>query len=301
MPELPEVETVRRSLIKHLIGRTIEEVEVFLPKIIRYMEVAQFQESLKNQQFLAIERRGKYLLAHLSKGWTLVVHLGMTGRLYYLPVDKGQPLSSTSLPLTPSSLPLTKGSEAPRHVHAILSLDNGGSLVYHDYRQFGYLTLSRTNETMCLKGLKELGPEPLEDKFSLPVLQRGVQGRKAKIKQLLLDQRLVAGIGNIYADEILFTAGLHPERSGGSLTDAELKKLYRSIRYVLQKGIEFRGTSINDYVDGEGHPGEFQHHLQVYQRTGQACTRCSSVIQRVKLGGRSSHFCPQCQTEPAKI
>jgi len=183
----------------------------------------------------------------------------------------------------------------PRHVHAVLSLDDGGLLIYHDLRQFGYLTVCRTGDFAVLKGLQNLGPEPLGEEFQLEALQAALRGRKVRIKQLLLDQGLIAGIGNIYADEILFEAGLHPERTGASLTPEESEGLYRAIRKVLQKGIELRGTSISDYVDGDGQPGEFQNYLQVYRRTGQECRCCSSIIQRVKVGGRSSHYCPQCQ------
>lgn len=279
LPELPEVETVRRSLTPHLTGRSITEVQIFLPKIVRYLTVDEFKQQLLGQRFLKLDRRGKYLLARLTGGWTLVVHLKMTGRLIY----------------GPPGLVINRDGGAWCHLHAAFSLDNGGVLVFHDLRQFGYLTLIQTEDCLSLKGLKDLGPEPLGQEFTLNWLEKKVQGRKAKIKQLLLDQTIVAGIGNIYADEILYAAKLHPERIGASLTADELARLYQSIRSVLQQGIDCRGTSISDYVDGEGQPGEFQNYLQVYRRTGQDCRHCASVIQRLKVGGRSSHYCPQCQ------
>jgi formamidopyrimidine-DNA glycosylase len=271
---------------------TINEVKVLLPKIIRYRETEDFVQLLKGRQFLNLERRGKYLLAHLSDGWTLVVHLGMTGRLIYCAEGLNGFITGDIQNTSNAS-----DSKVPRHVHAILTLDDGGLLIYHDLRQFGYLTVCPTAEFALLKGLCRLGPEPLGEEFKLEALQTRLKGRKVRIKQLLLDQGLIAGIGNIYADEILFEAGLHPEKTGASLTLGELEVLYQSIRKVLQKGIELRGTSISDYVDGVGQPGEFQDHLQVYQRTGLKCHCCSSIIQRVKVGGRSTHYCPQCQGE----
>ncbi len=285
MPELPEVETVRRSLEPHLVGLKITRVQILLPKIVRHLPSERFQQILTGREFQALARRGKYLLAQLDEGWTLVVHLGMSGRLIYAPAGEncfGE-----------------HGQTIPRHVHAVITLDDGGLLYYHDLRQFGYLTVCRTGEFTAIKGLQNLGPEPLGEEFKRETLQAALCGRKGRIKQLLLDQNLIAGIGNIYADESLFAAGIHPERTGDSLTLEEFEKLYQAIRKVLQQGIEYRGTSITDYVDGEGQPGDFQNCLQVYRRTGQECLCCAGVIQRVKVGGRSSHFCPHCQPKRA--
>lgn len=295
MPELPEVETVRRTLAPHLIGQRVMEVKIFLPKIVRYLNAEKFNEILTGKSFLEINRRGKYLLCHLSEGWTLVVHLGMSGQLIYFFGDPIEfDLENRSFSHRDIESELSK-AKFMRHVHVIMQLDKQGFLIYHDIRRFGYLTVCPTVEHLSLKGIRDLGPEPLDDNFKLDILKRQFKTRKGKIKQLLLDQHLVAGIGNIYADEILFNAGIHPLRTGDSLTLKEFKRLYAAIRVILQKGIELNGTSISDYVDGEGWPGSFQEELKVYQREGKPCCNCSSIIERIKLGGRSAYFCPLCQ------
>ncbi|NPV27588.1 MAG: DNA-formamidopyrimidine glycosylase [Firmicutes bacterium] len=273
MPELPEVETVKRTLEKKIVDRVITEVEVALPKIVQGLSPMEFSERLVGQKILGIDRRGKYLLTSLSNGQTLVTHLKMTGRWLYTAAD----------------VPQTK------HTHVVFTLDNGHQLRFQDLRQFGYMLLVPRGELHQVPGLNELGVEPLGDEFTREYLAEITGPRKTKIKQLLLDQTLIAGIGNIYADEILFTAGLHPERVSNSLSPAEINRLYAAIRQVLAAGVEHRGTSVSDYVDGEGRPGEYQHYLQVYAREGQACPRCGQVIHRLKVGGRSSYHCPNCQ------
>lgn len=273
MPELPEVETVKRSLAKRVVGRVVADVEVNLPKIIRGLGPAEFKERLVGRKILGMSRRGKYLLTSLDNGQTLITHLKMTGRWLYSKGDE----------------PLAK------HTHVVFTLDNGDQLRFQDLRQFGFMHLVPDQELDQVSGLAALGVEPLSPGFTREYLAEALKRRKIKIKQFLLDQTIIAGIGNIYADESLFAAGIHPERVAASLTDEEIDRLFASIRRVLEAGVAYRGTSVSDYVDGEGQPGEYQNFLNVYAREGKACPVCGAPILRYKVGGRSSHHCPNCQ------
>lgn len=273
VPELPEVETVKRSLEARLRTKKILGVEILYGGVIQGIEPHVFQNTIANRTIESLDRRGKYLLFHLSGGYVLVIHLRMTGQLLYV------------LPSFPDN----------KHLHLIFQLDDGYELRYVDMRKFGKIYLIPRAEISDIKGLAGLGPEPLGGDFSLEKLSSVLEGRTGKIKTILLDQEVVAGIGNIYADEILFDAGLHPERRGSSLTEEETRHLYHSIREILARGIAYRGTSIRDYVDGDGRNGSFQELLRVYGREGKLCPVCGSVIVRQKIGGRSARFCPCCQ------
>ncbi|NLY53742.1 MAG: DNA-formamidopyrimidine glycosylase [Firmicutes bacterium] len=278
MPELPEVETVRRSLLAHLPGLTITGVDVRLPRLIKYPAVSEFTTELKGQTFLDIQRRGKYLKFIMSGGQTLVIHLRMTGQLRYACPDN----------------PL------PRHTHVIFNLSDGWELRFTDMRQFGAMYLASHAEIGQVAGMDRLGWEPLEH-FPLAEFCQELARRSAKIKSLLLNQHFIAGIGNIYADEGLFAAGIHPEQPAKSLTAEQGERLHTALVQVLRAGVQMRGTSFSDYVDGLGRSGDFQHQLAVYGREGQACPRCGTQIQRIKVSGRSSHFCPCCQSAPEQI
>lgn len=274
MPELPEVETVVRSLERHLSGLTITAVDLVMPEVIRSPKPEQFIEQITGKQFQKkLGRRGKYLLIHLSDGLTLVIHLRMTGRLIYCEAD----------------LPMEK------HTHVIFHLDNGKQLRFADVRRFGRLQLVPTAEVSGLSGLKDMGPEPLDQEFTREFLKKELRRRRTRIKSLLLDQCFVAGLGNIYADEALYRAKIHPERLAPDLTTREAAVLHKAIIEVIAGGIEHRGTSFRDYVDGEGRPGSFQHHLKVYNREGLPCSHCGRPIERIKVAGRSSYYCPSCQ------
>lgn len=275
MPELPEVETVRRSLAPQIIGKNIKRVEIRLPRMVKGCPPEYLVGNAAGRKINRIDRRGKFLLLRLSQGYTLVVHLGMTGRLYY----------TREVPY----------GGFPKHTHAVFHLDDGGFVVYCDPRQFGRLVLARDPEEV-IEALHHMGPEPLGRSFSPEYLADVLKGRRGKVKQLLLDQNLIAGIGNIYADEALFDAGIHPERRGESLSEEEVARLYHSVRRVLNKGIRHRGTTISDYVDGRGVPGEFQNKLKVYGREGEPCPRCDGTIHRIRVAGRSSYYCPLCQS-----
>jgi len=275
MPELPEVETVRRSLEPNLLGKKIIKVEVNLPKLIKIPagDVQGFKNSLIGSTFKEIKRRGKYLLFIFDNDMTMVIHLRMTGRLLY--VEKDVPVQ--------------------KHTHLIFSLDDGHELRFHDIRQFGLIYLVPSQEIHLIEGLRTMGPEPLSEDFSLQCFQDALKGKKQRVKVFLLDQRCVAGIGNIYADEILFQAGIHPDETVDKLTPEKEKALWEAIKDRLEAGVEHRGTSIKDYVDGFGQAGTFQYQLRVYGKAGQACPKCGTQIERIKVGGRSTAYCPNCQ------
>ena len=276
MPELPEVETVKKTLEKSLVGLTITGVDIKMPKIIREPAPEVFAHSATGKKITRLGRRGKYLLIHLAGGSVLVFHLRMTGRLVYAGAD----------------------APSPRHTHVIFHLSNGHELRFADTRQFGRVMLAPARELDRVKGLKDLGPEPLGRDFTRGFLRREIKRKRVRLKSLLLDQTFIAGLGNIYADETLHRCRLHPERIAGTLSTREVASLHRSIIDVLKEGIANRGTSMRDYVDGDGREGNYQTLLRVYNREGQCCPHCGTAIARIKVGGRSSYFCPICQKNP---
>jgi formamidopyrimidine-DNA glycosylase len=265
MPELPEVETVVRGLRGPLVGRTFTGITVLWPKAIATPSAEEIKQRLPGQRIEAINRRAKYLRLTLSGGDMLFLHLKMSGNLLVLPAAD---------PLDP-------------HVRTIFDLDNGHQLRFRDTRKFGRVYLVNNPTTVIGK----LGPEPLADDFTGEDFKALFPRRKGRLKPLLLNQEFIAGIGNIYADESCFAAGLDPRRHVNTLSDGELDKLYRSIRQALNYGIMHKGASLDDVYRG----GAFQNHFQVYGRTGKPCPRCGALIQRIVLGGRSTHFCAQCQ------
>ena len=271
MPELPEVETIVRGLRPDLAGRVILSAAVDWPNTVANLSVEAFCQRIARQRIEAVSRRGKYITFQLSGGDWLLIHLKMTGHLQMMPKD----------------------AALDKHVRAVFHLDDDRQFVFHDLRKFGRLHLTDDPEAV----LGNLGPEPLADDFTLKVFAARLQRRRGRLKPLLLNQRFVAGLGNIYADEALFAAGLHPQRIADTLSDDEIAALYGAMRRVLQQGVENRGTTLSDgsYRDAQGEAGSNQAHVCVYGRSGQPCLRCSSPIQRIVLGGRSAHFCPHCQ------
>jgi len=273
MPELPEVETVKRTLAEYLPGLKIKEVTVNQETVINIPDAETFKKELTGTTFTGIDRRGKYLIFSLSWGWKMVVHLRMTGRLVY-----GE-----------SSLPLAK------HTHVIFHLSNGYELRFTDQRRFGRIWLVPEGELLRVSGLCTLGPEPLGDEFCREIFLEQLAKRKTRIKPLLLDQNFIAGIGNIYADEILFRSRIHPERTAESLSREEADRLFTEVRKTLEEGVAHRGTTFSDYVDGRGEKGSHQNYLNVYQQQGKKCPRCGAIIERIKVGSRSAYHCPGCQ------
>lgn len=267
MPELPEIETIRTSLEIN-IGARITCVEVNRADIVKREDFP--AQELCGQTITEIRRRGKYLVVELGNGSCLVVHLGMSGRFYMLPEEEEV--------------------QAP-HVHFILHLDNGTKLLYQDARRFGGIRFC--SDTVSL--FAHMGVEPLARQFTASYLTKICKNRQAAIKTLLLNQSLISGIGNIYADESLFMAGIRGHRPAGSLDIAETKRLHRAIIKVLRKSIKERGTTFRDFRDGYNQRGNFQNSLQVYGKTNLPCTICGGVIKKEIIGGRSSHYCEFCQ------
>jgi formamidopyrimidine-DNA glycosylase len=269
MPELPEVETTVRALRQPLVGRVITEVRNSWPRHIATPSLSELQRRIHGCRVEAINRRAKYLLFSLSGGETLIIHLKMSGHLS------------------------VSSSDAPpdKYVHTIFRLADGGELRFRDTRKFGRVYLVKNPDEI----VGGLGPEPLEPEFTVEAFTELLHGRSRVIKPLLLDQTFVAGIGNIYADEALHDAGLHPERKADTLTAAEINALHWGIQKVLRLGIAREGASISQYVKPDGQKGDMQNAVAVFRRTGQSCYRCGATIERIVLGGRSTHFCPGCQ------
>ncbi len=270
MPELPEVETIARGLSARLVGRTIQSAVVMWPRTVAVPSVKAFVEGIAGHRVMSVGRRGKHIVMDLSPVW-LLVHLMMSGRLRLERAD--EPHDS--------------------HVRLVLGLDNGWELRFHDVRKFGRVYLVNDPDQV----IAGLGPEPLDERFSLAEFQRLLARRRGRLKSLLLNQAFLAGLGNIYADEALFLAGLHPLRSADSMTTDEQARLYQAIRSVLRRAIAARGTTLDDsgYVDLDGRGGGYREEIAVYGRKGQPCLRCSASIERIVVGGRSTHYCPQCQ------
>lgn len=279
--ELPEVEVVRRDLEKDVVGRRIKDAEVRPQKnamriIRRHGRRKEFSDLLAGHKVTKVERRGKYLLVSLDDGHVLVVHFGMSGQ--FLRGTKRQPL--------------------PPHTHVVIDFTQGGDLRYVDPRTFGELFVTTADEVGNVPELQHLAIDPLEDTFSWQAFSVALARHATRLKPLLMDQTFVSGLGNIYSDEVLFAAGLRWDRMSDSLSSQEVRRLYRAMREVVQDAIRFRGTTLDDeaYVDLFGKPGEFQAELKVYGRGGQPCRRCRTPIDAVKVGGRTSYFCPQCQS-----
>jgi len=274
MPELPEVETIRRDLLDHVVGRTITSVRIApgAERVVRGDDA--FAQRLAGRRITDVLRRGKYLLFRLDgkgKPRYLAVHLRMTGSLLF-----------------------RRASDPPDpYVRAVIALDYGSELRYADLRKLGQLWVVDSPE----EAVGRLGPEPLDAAFTAAKLRDSLSGRRAPIKAVLLDQRAIAGIGNIYADEALFAARIHPRRLASSLSEAEVGRLHRAIRRVLNDALDNRGSSFRDYVDAAGREGTHQLRVKVFRRTGQPCYVCGAEIARIKVGGRSTHFCPHCQPE----
>lgn len=270
MPELPEVETVVRGLRAPLIGRTVLGVWTDWSNVIHEMPPEAFTARISGQTFTAVKRRAKYILCEMTHD-VLIVHLRMTGRLYVVPDE-------TVI-------------DADRWAHLRLQLDGGVQLRFSDARKFGRVYLSENPDNIFPK----LGPEPLEDDFTVEVFAGRLAGRHKNIKALLLDQSFIAGVGNIYADEALFRAGIHPLRNSDSLSVEEIKRLHETIRATLADGVDYEGASINWYRKPDGTAGESQEHFYVYGRNGKACLTCGTIIEKTRVTQRGTHYCPVCQ------
>jgi formamidopyrimidine-DNA glycosylase len=272
MPELPEVETIRADLDRHVVGRCFTGAEVFWHRTVDRPPLEEFSAALSGRCIERTDRRGKYLILHLSGGAALVVHLRMTGRLTWR--ERGAPRS--------------------RHLRAVLHLDDGLDLHFEDQRKFGRLYLVPDAPGLEVV-LSTIGPEPLDAAFSRQQLKTQLAGRRAQLKALLLDQRFLAGLGNIYVDEALYRAKLHPLRRSDTLTPREVTRLHHGIVAALRQGIANRGTTLSNYRDAWGAAGLNRERLLVFHRAGTPCQRCGSPIQKVRVAGRGTYVCPTCQ------
>ena len=278
MPELPEVETVRRGLIPVMEGQVIAEAQVNRPDL-RFPLPERMAERLTGQRVLTLRRRSKYILADLSSGETLLIHLGMSGRML---------ISGAVVGEFHHAVPL-------KHDHVVLVMASGARITFNDARRFGVMDLMPTASWQDHKLLKDLGPEPLGNAFNEAWLARRLENRQTPIKAALLDQTVVAGLGNIYVCEVLHRARIAPTRLARDVTQAEVARLVPLIREVLAEAIEAGGSSLRDYRQADGELGYFQHTFRVYDREGQPCTTCGTPIARLVQSGRSSFYCPNCQ------
>ncbi len=268
MPELPEVETIRRDLARDAKGKKIKGVEIRDPRVVKQPAPAQFKRRLMGTRLEAFYRRAKVLVIKLSTADYLVVHLRMTGQLVY-------------------------SHRRDKKARVIFNLTNGRYLNFNDQRLFGELRV--VGDWQKIKFVRSLGIEPLERGFSAKKFAEMLKGRKAKIKPLLMDQTFIAGIGNLYAQEALFLAGIMPDRAANTIQGNEIKQLHQAIQGVLRAGIRYRGSSVDNYVTGRGETGQYHKRLKVYDRKGEKCIRCNAKIVKVALGGRGTCFCPKCQ------
>jgi len=267
MPELPEVETIRSQLAPRLAGRTLMRVEILDPRLTRPIELFEVAAELEGDSIVAVERRGKYLVLRLESGFALLVHLRMTGSF---------------------------GFEPTTHERAVLELDDGTRLAYRDVRRFGtWLVLEDAELEPYLAGKN--GPEPLGARFTAEWLASRLAVRRAPVKAVLLDQRVAAGVGNIYADEALWRARVNPLRPAESVDPDEVRRLHRAIRAALRAGIERQGSTLSDYRTPQGARGGMQDEFRVYGRDGLPCARCRTAIAKTRVGGRGTWYCPRCQ------
>jgi formamidopyrimidine-DNA glycosylase len=272
LPELPEVEVIRRGIVSHLEGRRIAAAQIRNPHL-RWPVPPDLDQTLRGAEIYRVMRRGKYILLDCGKG-TLILHLGMSGSLRLLPAAPTKP--------------------PEKHDHADLILDNGVVLRLRDPRRFGAILWTHS-DVMKHALLAQLGPEPLTEAFTGTLLYRRTRGRRASIKEVLMNSRIVVGVGNIYANEALFRAGIAPTTPAGQLDAARCEKLVRAIKITLDLAIEAGGSTLRDFVDSGGNPGYFQQQYWVYGRAGKPCRTCGIVISQIRQGQRSSFYCPHCQ------
>ena len=277
MPELPEVETVRARLEPVLTGRRFERVEIHDPRLVRPYEPAEVAAELEGERVAAVERRGKYLIFRFESGRVLLIHLRMTGSLRHTSGDL---------------------AEDP-HRRAVVRLDNGSDVAYRDVRRFGTWLLLEPGELEPYLGAR-VGEEPLDALFTAARLGERLARRRAPIKSALLDQRTLAGMGNIYVDEALWRAKIHPLRAAESLDRNELRRLHKAVRAALEAGIARQGSTLRDYALPDGGSGSMQHEFKVYGREGEPCDRCGTPISKTRVAGRGTWFCSTCQPAQAR-
>ncbi|OGO00873.1 MAG: DNA-formamidopyrimidine glycosylase [Chloroflexi bacterium RBG_13_51_52] len=269
MPELPEVETIKNELLPHVLNRTIRSVDISWDKMVKQPSVREFCARIAGEKITGLSRRGKYLFFHLSGDDVLVMHMKMTGSLLVNPSDS-------------------------RFTRAVLHLDKGIDIHFWDPRKFGKMWLEKD----CSAVIEQLGPEPLDADFTPEVLAGILRKRNAPVKAVLLDQGIIAGIGNMYADEALFEAKIHPVKPAGKLSEAEITRLHAAIQKVLRKALKLKGASVRNYIRPDGQPGTAHNEFNVAHGVGKHCPDCGSAIKRIVVRGRGTYICPRCQPEP---
>jgi formamidopyrimidine-DNA glycosylase len=279
MPELPEVETIRRQLEPRVVGKAIADAEVLDPLWCAPRKPAEVEQALRGRQIIGIGRRGKYLIVELDSQRFLVMHLRMTGNFLWVGSEDAD--------------------ERP-YLRFRMVLDGGARLEFVDLRRFGTGIVLEGRDALDDYLSSRLGPEPLEQSFTAEVLQQTAKGRKAPIKAFLLNQQMIAGVGNIYADEALFRARIHPLKPAGRLRGEELQRLRDSIVDVLEEGIDSFGASIDRYRDANGDEGQMQNRFQIHLREGKPCPRCGATVRKMRAAGRGTYFCPRCQRAPRR-
>ncbi len=282
MPELPEVETIRRDLQEKIKDKQIKDIIVNISKVIKKPSLEEFIAKTKDKKIKEVDRRGKYIIIHLDSKDKLIVHLGMTGLLIY--------------PYNKNSEEISEGKIKSKHNHLVFTFTDDTQLVFNDVRRFGKIFLvSNIDE---VESITKLGVEPLEDYFTEEVFIQILNKKKnSKIKSFLMKQEFVAGLGNIYANEVLYRSNIHPLRLISSLNKKDVRNLYRQVKLVLSEAVELRGSTVADeaYRDTDGKKGKFANKIQVYARKGEPCIKCGHPIELVRIEGRSSFICPQCQ------
>ncbi|QNQ81975.1 DNA-formamidopyrimidine glycosylase [Lactobacillus sp. PV037] len=274
MPEMPEVETVRRTLDPLMRNKTIKQVIVWYPKIVTG-DVETFKKTLQGKKIIKVDRYGKYLLIRLSDDMTLVSHLRMEGKYHVTAPDAAK----------------------NKHEHVEFLFNDGTAIRYQDVRKFGRMQLVITGTERQTTGIKNLGPEPNTSEFTVDYFAKQLARKKKNIKNALLDQSIVAGLGNIYVDEVLWRSQIHPLSKSSAITQAKVRKLHDNINEIIALAIEKRGTTVHTFLDADGKVGEFQKLLQVYGRAGKKCTRCGTTLKKIKVNGRGTTYCPHCQVE----
>ncbi|MEI4829570.1 DNA-formamidopyrimidine glycosylase [Bacillus sp. FJAT-53711] len=273
MPELPEVENVRRTLEKLVKGKTIEEVIVTYPKLVKEPDDAElFKEMLRGETIEEVGRRGKFLLIYVTR-YVIVSHLRMEGK--YMLHEANDPVD--------------------KHTHVRFRFTDGTELRYKDVRKFGTMHLFEKGTELTIIPLADLGPEPFSDELTPGYLRERMQKTARKVKVVLLDQRIVVGLGNIYVDEVLFRSRIHPEREASSLTNEEFETLYKEIVATLTEAVERGGSTIRTYMNSQGQIGSFQERFYVYGKKGEPCVTCGTALEKTVVGGRGTHYCPVCQ------
>lgn len=295
MPELPEVETIVRDLNKKILGRTVKDIWFDAPKLIKIPKnPLAFKKEIIGRKIERVERRGKNIIFYLSGGRVMLIHQKMTGHLLYgkWSIRKARPREYEVESLIKGLLQ----EQVNNYIHLIFYLDNGWQFALSDLRKFAKVLVVDEKNFADLEDVKNLGPEPLEKKFTFGKFKEALAKKKSgRIKQVLMEQNVIAGIGNIYADEILWEAKVYPLKNATALSENELKKIYGAMKKILTLALRLRGSSVSDYRDTAGKRGTYDLIRKVYRREGEKCPRCETPIKRFKLGGRSGHYCPVCQ------